>query len=430
MAIRGSNSSDAGSINIKSILLQGFPLIGDDVKDIRNIVTSFTITESLSSPTLLLEMNVKDAVNFMECMGLSGQETITITLAKASPGVEEGEEIEFKFIVTDYPLFGKDSNKNTSVYKIKAISPYAYKSGANKISKGYGYEMGITDEIAQIIDGLGGEFNPLGDNMAVARGVIPWMTPLNACEFLRTYSYDADKSPFYLYQTLDSKINFSSLSYLIGPNPVFQTYFESPAFSGEQGTEELYQESKTRIVSMVSQLNMSKYNQMKVGSFASLYTTIDQSDKSIEEIEYSYQRGPHLNEGLPFDPAFVGSGVPLPDTIFSKLGFVNKNKVMYEDQPGIGEDIYENVQTIPSYLELLENYIVDITLMGDFHLNAGTKIELKILKPGDKNMKKDYNPDDDDTWDTRLSGHYLISSAIHEFKDEKYHTHLRAKKDI
>ena len=52
--------------------------------DIQKIVTDFTITESIYHPGLILSMNVKDVVNFMEEFKLTGHETITVNLSRTT----------------------------------------------------------------------------------------------------------------------------------------------------------------------------------------------------------------------------------------------------------------------------------------------------------------------------------------------------------
>ena len=53
-----------------------------DVRDIRQLVESFTITEELFSPVITFAGTIRDTVNFFEDFAISGQEIIDIEIEK------------------------------------------------------------------------------------------------------------------------------------------------------------------------------------------------------------------------------------------------------------------------------------------------------------------------------------------------------------
>ena len=68
--------------------------------DIKNLVTDFTITESIYSLSLQLSMNVKENTNLLEFAKLTGQEKIRVRLARTAVGSKDEENIDLTFIVT------------------------------------------------------------------------------------------------------------------------------------------------------------------------------------------------------------------------------------------------------------------------------------------------------------------------------------------
>ena len=86
--------------------------------------------------------------------------------------------------------------------------------------------------------------------------------------------------------------------------------------------------------------------------------------------------------------------------------------------------------------EALETASHDITLFGDFNLNAGIVIILKFPKAVDPGVMtkllgkmKNKPLSDKDLYDQHLSGRHLITSVNHVFSGGEYFSELRVKKD-
>ena len=77
----------------------------------------------------------------------------------------------------------------------------------------------------------------------------------------------------------------------------------------------------------------------------------------------------------------------------------------------------------------------NITLNGDFNLQAGRKIKLLFPKSMEAIAYRGYNSEDADTGhlDKLLSGNYLITSVLHKFEfnaqEDKYTCDVECKKD-
>ena len=129
---------------IDSIMLRNY--VGD-IWDIQKIVTDFTITESIYHPGLVLSLNIKDVVNFMEEHRLTGHETITVNLSRKSFRSEAAskdkttypeidQSVSHLFYIAEYPLYGKFDNR-VQVYTLKGVSKHLYLSKFKKISRAY-----------------------------------------------------------------------------------------------------------------------------------------------------------------------------------------------------------------------------------------------------------------------------------------------------
>jgi predicted transcriptional regulator len=63
-------------------------------------------------------------------------------------------------------------------------------------------------------------------------------------------------------------------------------------------------------------------------------------------------------------------------------------------------------------------------------LNPGRVVDLRFQRAMDpQSMKELLDKNPRDIWDEHMSGRYLITSAIHQFKEGKYYTNIKVKRD-
>ena len=116
------------AFKLNSVILKNFS--GDEV-DIRNLLSRIKIRTSLFLPTMILEITLRDAINFFETYQLSGQERITIDFEKTSIyGKDKDKQIfQAEFYITEYSAYSKSpTNAAIQAYTMKGIAPYAYLS--------------------------------------------------------------------------------------------------------------------------------------------------------------------------------------------------------------------------------------------------------------------------------------------------------------
>ena len=87
-------ASDPLALKINKIELTNYQ---GKTTDINAVVGQFSIVESIYSPTLMLEIGIKESSNLMENFPIIGQEIITVTAKRTNLGEEEENEIELRF---------------------------------------------------------------------------------------------------------------------------------------------------------------------------------------------------------------------------------------------------------------------------------------------------------------------------------------------
>ena len=416
---------------------------GDEV-DIQNIITDFSITESIYNSSLTFRANIKDDSDFFNEYALNGEEKIVVTLSAGTKFGDSKTSLQRAqtFYVTEYPGYARSrSHQTTQAFSVTAVSKHAFVSKFKLISRAVD---GLTsDEIKKIIGNDVGNiyvptFGEWTDSSQSFKGIIPYMHPLDAAAWLLRRTYDRHELPFFLYETFDSSaagennIFLKSLRDLVGDSEVYETYNSKLLFEAPEPGPEEYKEKKQRILDFSTSFNLSKIYPGSNGAFASINSYLDISNKTIDErsFKYEFRRQPKVT----LENFSLLSNSELKDTLGDKITelpaareYIPTNKYAYsvsgENSPNyhmLSGD--SNLAKIKSYEENLDSFICDLTIAGDLGLSPGKIIELWLVKP------KLLKPDDTDRKDIGLSGKYLVTSIIHTF-DSEYHCKIRVKRD-
>lgn len=447
---------------IKSISIQNY--LGEE-KNIENLIGSFTITESLYSPTLFFEASIKDAVNFFESFPLTGQESVFVNVYYKEHDSDIEKEIGLFFFITEYPLYGRSvKNENVQVYKIKGVSEQAYISSQKRISRSYDYSntVEIIDNILQRDCNLA--FSDLaisGDPISRCRHIFTYQTPLQAVELMRQRTFDIHGSPFYFFQSLNGVYNLISHTNIANKdtNPIYRTYYDARNFEGEAGSQKDYIERATRIISCESNLRYAKLSQAREGAFASQTYSLDYSTKTYKGKQYKYMdvkedlSGYEMNPQImnntmePFpiiSPAhqvqkeFGNKFAPLSEFVNASVNYIGNNSMAYQNTydsdfstgKNYNQLSSESINNLNAFRALANTISHDITLYGDFDLNPGVCIELKFPKAiAPEDLKEILDESPQNVYDKQMSGKYFISSVQHKFEEGNYYCKVRVKRD-
>ena len=403
---------------------------GADI-DITPLVVKINLIESLYAPTIVAQISLKDAANFMEEFPVCGHERVHLILERIEHDTEVEKRIELKFIVTEYPLYGKQEggNANVQAYTLSAISEHAFLSSIKKISRQFN---GQTDkEIIKILQEDLGHYNirQLGTVITAAKGVLPRMKPLEACEWFRSRSCDNPESPIFLYQTIDGVIHLVSYSELI-KEKVHGVYKDTRAFTQNPQSIEDYKERATRLLSVTSNLRFGRVFQSQSGAFASKMNYVDIATKTYGTKHYGYNIEKNtLTGNPPFSSAFKISDKGLGEYYDAHSNKVSLNTLAYGEQLNTNVLRKDYEQKVRSFTESLETMTHDIRIYGDYEFHPGKVITLKFPKALDPAEAELSTEDDHPGEDKLLSGKYLVTSAQHTFENGEYFINARVKRD-
>jgi hypothetical protein len=422
-----------------------------DSKIISDIVASVNIRESIYLPSLICEISIGDAVNFLQAFEIIGQEKIRIVFAQHPIYQEEANRIELEFIITEYPRYERYSeSQNQQAFILRGISEFAHNSKYIKISRSY--TSSSTIQIEKIVrnDLFYDNISVNGEDATTHSGIINIQEPLSAIEYLRKSAYDEFGAPFFFYQTLSGQVQLSSVTYLTDKlrNPLYSSYSYLKGFVTQPSTAEYYEENRLRILRCSSNLELSKAFQSAQGAYASknqfldiatkqftprIYNYLDKSSKKLREtnIENAPSRSVLSNTfTVGRDNANVINA--LPDAHHE---YLSTNSAAFPNGINYTDDLSNEIDKMNAYGAIMRTITQQIRLNGDFNLNAGKKIKLLFPKAMDPDVYKTFNQDDiqPEHLDTLLSGNHLISSVIHEFDmtgdTNSYHCELELVKD-
>jgi len=410
-----------------------------DEYDIKYLITDFSITESIYNFSLQLAMNIKENVNFLEYAKLTGNEKIRIRLSRTKIGSKNVEKVDLTFIVTEYPVFSRFET-HTQVYTIRAISEFAFFGKLKSISRS------VKKPIKNIIYDILIKDLHIPENKIflsetkcdTIKAVIPVMSPVDAINWLLRRAFDENGKPFYCYQTLFGEIRIESQSDFSN-KPNYRTFKDGKFYTNEAQSPNDFNEKLERIISLASDLKMSKFISGLGGAFASTTMNLDISNKTAvyDSFDYlkdfdptgSFNRGKTLSDGFYFE-----------DEKKNNLGHYKNSKIFYIPKNSLNHgnrDIGYNspisvgkLNRVQSAIENLDTITHDMTVFGDFNLNSGKAVEVILRKAVDpkttvklfdyfKTLKGE---------DLLLSGRYVLSAVIHKF-DEEYSCAVRVKTD-
>ena len=404
---------------------------GDSEIDITSMVTRINLIESLYSSTVILQLSIKDNANFLEEFPVVGHERIHLILDRIEHDTEVEKRIELKFVVTEYPLFGKDEgNPNVSAYTLNAIGEHAYAGSIQEVSRSF--EGPTIDEIKKILGELGPyNIRQIGSGITAAKGVLPRTKPLEACEWFRSRTVDKPESPLYLFQTIDGVMNLAFLSELVKKDRgVHGVYRDTRMFSQNPQSLASYKEQSTRILETISNLKFGRVFQSQAGAFASNMEFVDIANKTFGRKDYGYNIEQNtLTANPPFSSAFLISDKPLNEYYDARSSKVSINSMAFgSSQQNTNVLRRDFEQKNRSFNESLETMTHEIKLFGDYELNPGKIITCKFPRAIDPEEAEKSNEDQPGE-DELISGKYLVTGVQHEFKGGEYFIRARIKRD-
>ena len=416
-----------------------------EMRDITQLVDTFEVTESIFQQAMIGEFRIVDGVNLFEEMNISGNEKISVVLRKQLDPNGQAEDLQSDWFIIDIPLFARPK-PDIQAYTLRCISPVALvakmrrvthvmKGTAADILKRMYEELAMSNEDRDLVDyndyvRTGNEFKLLvgDDDTASVMTYIPTkLTYSEAIQQMLSKATGPLGSPFFCYETfIGGQSILNSYNKMISTE-VADRYIQNYFYTAEAMSEESFEEKRTRVLEISSNLGFSPYKSFRDGAYVTRTHTIDWTSKSYQITDFNALRDRDRNimmdEDFALHPDFDVSGINYTNTPDTHRLFYATNLQARSDKDEVNIHAHMPLigalrRSIISNLGQIEHII---KVHGDPRLVPGRQIELVIPKPGGPEMESGY--------DEMLSGRYLIVSAIHTFDNDGYHTRLKLARD-
>jgi hypothetical protein len=260
------------------------------------------------------------------------------------------------------------------------------------------------------------------ETSSIIQGIYPRMRPLTAINWLMRNAIE-DKSQFYFYESARDGIRFKSFKNLV-EQEVYTTYHYNRYDKNLPLTLASYRDTKNKIKTIASNLNLSKLTSLSEGAYGSTLHALDVSTKSYVKNTQGYDGTHMLNSNKPYSTDFKINDTPVDEITDSIEYFITTNKKAFgEDVKTYHTPLPGSLMSKQSHLENLDLITQNLLLPGDLDIAVGNKIELDILKPTDIRAMG-VTPKDN-----ILSGNHIITAITHKFGDSEYLMTLDVQKD-
>ena len=424
----GTKSFVPSAINLKFVKLTNHK---GQLFELRPIVSKFSITESIHSTSVLVNISFADSNNVIEDLQLIGQERIEIVLSRRALDTDEDEEIKLDLKVSEFPRYKRGNNENVQTFEISAVSAFAVFDKTLKISRSYNNTTSAEIKKIYETDLSVSDIEEFSVSTSRSRGILRWQHPLNAVEFFRKNAFNDIGSPFYVFQRLTGTTVIAAQSDLVAEEP-YGKYYDGKEFTSKPLSQDDFIERSTRIISVNSQLKLGKTFNSKSGAYASENNYLDYGNKTYTKLDYSFDSFPLSNTLNKKTPLSKSADIDYSQTFQAHCEYISTNEFAFEGETKNHNNLRkENGHIVNAFTENLEFTMHDVQLFGDSFLNAGKVVELKFPKIMDPQVRSEklYDADPNDIYDQNLSGKYLIVSAAHTLEDGEYFTNIRVKKD-
>ncbi len=206
-------------------------------------IVELVLFESLEKPYVSGQLAISDDQGFVDGIGFSGTERFFIEMASEDTTLEPVMSRTFIMTGIDQVIKSNDAGQ-ASIYVFTILDEHAFLSKTKKISRS------VTDSLETEIQKIC--VQNLNKNVDVSylypsiqnniKVLIPYMYPLEACEWLRDRATTVNNCPLFLYASIhDTNIRLGSLdkmleqdpwnknlSYLYSPSNVKRTEDKSP----------------------------------------------------------------------------------------------------------------------------------------------------------------------------------------------------------
>lgn len=272
-----TNNDNQSQYKITQAYITSEGMGGDQESNRVNVnsnIIELVFFESLEKPYISGQIAITDDQGFIDGMGFSGTERLFISIASEDKTLVPVMERYFLMTSIDQVIKSNDAGQ-ASVYMFTLLDEHAFLSKSKKISRT------VTDTIEKEITKICGQdlnkdvdlsylYPSIQNNMKV---LIPYLHPLEACDWLRDRATTVNGCPLFLYASIhDTNLRLGSLDKMLEQQPWNNElpYLYSPAnVKQTEGKSPLHRTFQVQTMRAAKLQNTMK--QMMSGSVGSVY---------------------------------------------------------------------------------------------------------------------------------------------------------------
>jgi hypothetical protein len=411
--------------------------------DVADSIIELVLFENLEKPYVTGQVAILDNNAMFDSMRFSGTERIAISIGSEITSKEV--QATRNFIMSSIENVVKANDTGTaSVYVFTLIDEHAVLSKSKKISRTV---KGSLEEEIQRICAVdlnkevdisycheGGDQEKLvSSTQSNFKAIIPYMHPLEACEWLRDRATTRNGCPFFLYASIhDNRIRLGNLNVMMKLDAFNEKvpYTYSPA-SVQKAEEQSFTERTSKIQTMRTAKMQNTMNQLMAGAIGSLYNNTNINTGRTTSNHFSLQDLlVELKEDGVIDPD-KDQNVYNENFLIGENNLHEYNSKIYHSITSTGtygyfKSIHDELEPI-KFLTKIKNIAIrnmlyknmfEVTVHGAGFMIAkasvGDIVRINVLSD-DINASTTKN-----NFDSLRSGDFMIYNVRHTFKDTRH----------
>lgn len=415
--------------------------------DIRSNVIEFQTFEHLQKPYIDARIVFLDDFGLKDTLSVQGTERLRITIGDA----EDPAQSSFtKFFFFSKVNEVQKQNERSELISLDLVEEHVFINAVKQLSRSY--TSNIENMIDQIVSNELGKavqrYKFEGTAQGIRKVIIPYLSPLEAVNWIRDRATTRTGSPIYLHASLfTNDLRLSDLDSLL-KEPSFNEKYPLRYTTASSTDDNDQLKAYYNVISVRERNGDNMMHLYEEGAIGSYYANIDAGTGissgdhiSIRDIIDEFYTNNLISQDVTqtvYDPSLLIGG-KLSDEYNSlnvfqvtSSGTYNQFQSYHDEAVLLNEynDLIESKLKIKNKIirNILKKNIIDIGVEGKIFLQSqastGNKVRVLFLNSNTEADEKDAVSQ----LDRRKSGDYLILAMNHRFNESKHVTSLRLTK--
>lgn len=376
--------------------------------DIKDIIESIDIYESLMSPYIKVDLGIVDSANFLESAPIIGQEKLELTILCG------GYKIRKKFYVGSIADYIR-ANNQASIYTMKLITEEQMMNSLLLVSQSY--TGTISDSISAIVRDYLKSKVTTDPSIGNYRVVIPNWNPFQAIDWLSRRGVNSKQVPFAFYETIAEGFKYECYDTMFNKKP-FDKFVHKGGTTAESDAEQQGASMRVAIEYDLRDYSNTYKNTLR-GTFGSGMHSVDIATKTYKFLKYDYQddfkKKSHLDK-VPFiNEKFTVDGKQINQYDATHFTINKNSKAFGKEQINnySNETEFTKLEADP-FLFQLSLTKMNLVVRGRINICPGKIIEFEVDR--DKPMLNGNVKESNEY----ISGKYLVMNVRHKMTQGKY----------